>query len=169
MPENSTIDVDQPDRHAVGFHQIADQDEKRDRQQHEIVDAARHLLREDHAGQGALDPDEGQRRQCQRKADRQSAEQRDEEAREHQASRRRHRIGGEVIPGEIETHDQRGHDHARDHVAEGTPGKQIERKYRHQQGADAHRVKRPFQRQPGAGGLSGGQPSQLDGIERHIA
>jgi hypothetical protein len=41
---------DQADRHAVGFHQIADQNEKRDRQQHEIVDAARHLLREDHAG-----------------------------------------------------------------------------------------------------------------------
>jgi len=32
------------DRHAVGFHQIADQDEERNRQQHEkIVDAARHL------------------------------------------------------------------------------------------------------------------------------
>ena len=92
MPENSTIEMtittlspprmrptsalqqlDQPDRHAVGFHQVADQDEERDRQQHEIVDAARHLLGEDDAGQRALHPDEDQRRQRQRKADRQAA------------------------------------------------------------------------------------------------
>jgi hypothetical protein len=69
MPENSTIDStmttlspprmrrpalqqrDQADRHAVRLHHVADQDEERDREQDEIVDAARHLLGEDHAGQ----------------------------------------------------------------------------------------------------------------------
>ena len=117
MPENSTIDItmttfspprmrptsalqqlDQANRHAVRLHQVADQDEERDRQQHEIVDAARHLLGEDHAGQRALDPDEDQRRQRQRKADRQAAEQRDEEADQHQRARRRHRCRATASP-----------------------------------------------------------------------
>ena len=103
MPENSTMDItmttfspprmcadqplqqrDQAHRHAVGLHQVADQDEERDGQQDEIVDAARHLLGEDDAGQGALDPDEDQRRERERKADRQAADQRDEEAQQHQ-------------------------------------------------------------------------------------
>ena len=74
MADRALQELDQAHRHAVGFHEIADQDEERDCQQHEIVDAARHLLGEDDAGQRAFHPDEDQRRQGQRKADRQSAE-----------------------------------------------------------------------------------------------
>ena len=86
-PDQALQQFDQPHRHAVGFHQVANQNEKRDRQQHEIVDAARHLLGKDHAGQGALGPDEDQRRQRQRKADRQATGEREREARAASARR----------------------------------------------------------------------------------
>ena len=120
-PDRALQQFDQANRHAVGFHQIADQDEERDREQHEIVDAARHLLREDDAGQRALHPDEDQRRERQRKADRQSAEQRDEEADQHQRARRRHRVRATGNP----TPDRApaisgGRDDAGDHVAKRT-------------------------------------------------
>jgi hypothetical protein len=48
---------DQADGHAIRLHQVADEDEERDRQQDEIVDAPRHLLREDDARQRAVGPD----------------------------------------------------------------------------------------------------------------
>ena len=45
----------------------------------------------------------------------------------------------------------------------------VEREHRHAQRADAHRIEGQFQRQAGAGGLAGGQRSQLDGVVGDVA
>ena len=89
------------------------------RKQHEIVDAARHLLGEDDAGQRALHPDEDQCRQRQRKPDRQPAEQRDQEPHQHQRARRRHRVRRQKIPRQIEPGNQGRGENSGDHVANG--------------------------------------------------
>jgi hypothetical protein len=169
MPDRALQQLDEPDRHAVGFHQIADQDEERDRQQHEIVNPARHLLREDDAGQRALHPDKDQRGERQRKTDRQAAEQCDEEADQHQHPGRRHRGGRERIPREVEGRDETYHDHAGNHVAHRPRAKDIEREGGHEQRADPHRIERQFERKPRAGGLSRRQGAELDRVERDIA
>ena len=80
---------DQANGHAVRLHQIADQNEKWDREQHEIVDAARHLLSENEAGKRAFDPDVNQRGERERKSDRNSADETPDESQEHQAGRAR--------------------------------------------------------------------------------
>jgi hypothetical protein len=135
---------------------------------HEIVDAAGHLLGKDHAGQGALGPDEDQRRQRQRKADRQPTGERQREAHQHQRARRRHGIRNKGIAQEKDaSHNGKNGGRAKD-TSPVSLQQNLGGKHRHAGRAQPHRIESKLQRQAGARGLSSRDPAEFDGVEGDI-
>ena len=158
---------DQTNGHAVRLHQVADEDEERDREQDEIVDAARHLLGEDQSRQRAVDPDVDQRGERQRKADR---------ARRRPGSRRSLRASAGPSarrpPRRSASRRPRRPDASATTSANARSGGRrrqncAKRENRHAERAGAHRIEGQFQRQAGAGGLPGGETPERNRVPRH--
>jgi hypothetical protein len=157
---------DQTNGHSVRLHEVADENEERDREQDEIVDPARHLLSEDETGQRAIDKDVDQRGEPQRKADRDSADQAADESDEHRQARARGARADEAPA--IGRAGQSQRDYERERQIRRPPATELRQcENRHADRAEPHRIEGQFQRQAGAGGLPGGETPERHRIPRH--
>ncbi len=157
---------DQTDGHAVRLHQVADEDEEGNREQDEIVDAARHLLSENEAGQRAFDPDVNERGERQRKTDRRAARQATNEPYEHRQARARG-ARADRAPAVRRAGQRKRNDDGEGDVLWPAATELGKRENRHAERAGAHRIKGEFERQAGARSLPGGETPERNRVPRH--